>query len=867
MKTKNNKKHNETPYVTYDDLYALGFGSWLKKNAGTIGTVLGATVGTAIAPGVGTQIGATIGGSIGGSVQANEADKEATDAQNKLIAQQEARAAAEAQYQKEINNSPKKTFAPVMATGGEVPEEPVSSNTISEKYFFSTPMGEVEINASDLDKFKKYLQVSKYLRDYYLKKYQKEYNKLLEGAKANGYKNASEYVSNTGAYNPVISVEEALNEGIKNKIFTDEHINAYSEIYNKYTPVHYVAGKNELGVTLPTQTMYGVRNAEQLNSLRLIAKIQPLPGYKDYSYENVPGYSHMYYKRDKNNNIVAFVNQANKEIPIDSKKGINPVAYGISGEFQQEGTDNLPQEYIKEGHVSRYPYFIYKYENEPKIKEFTLNEFLNTTENADYMMKDNTKRKVTHLGQFEEGGSINYKGQTHEGPHGGIPIDSLGNPIAKSNDEPVATVEDGEVAFTHPSMGTYIFSNKLKFDKNKTFADKAKDIQNKYKLRMKDGKINDPISEIAYNKEMTKLIEAQEAFREVSGVNKEEAIKEQFAQLGMPIENNTLPVGENGIYIKPSKRGTFTAAAKKSGMGVQEFAKHVLANKEDYSSTMVKKANFARNAAKWNTKLGGGLADTTVGIGEAVLPAIASTIGNSILLSQMNKRKIDTLNTTPLVAPKVDLSYERNSAIEQARALEAQNRRNAILTGSSAAQINQNSQTGALGIQRNLGEILSKSYSTEALKNAELKAQTDRANLERELEEQKFNASVKMERDRIMDIIRSQIANSWAQAASTYLAGRREFNTLNMQQENYQLENKDNSLWGILFPKLTKTVTSKTVTSPSTVSTNNNTQEDVSAKTSIEDVSANSLGIYPYFLPGYKPSFALPNNRKKNKYF
>ena len=55
-----------------------------------------------------------------------------------------------------------------------------------------------------------------------------------------------------------------------------------------------------------------------------------------------------------------------------------------------------------------------------------------------------------------------------------------------------------------------------------------------------------------------------------------------------------------GIHIKPSKRGTFTAAATKHGMGVQEFASRVLANKENYSPAMVKKANFARNAAKWH---------------------------------------------------------------------------------------------------------------------------------------------------------------------------------------------------------------------------------------------------------------------------
>jgi hypothetical protein len=40
-------------------------------------------------------------------------------------------------------------------------------------------------------------------------------------------------------------------------------------------------------------------------------------------------------------------------------------------------------------------------------------------------------------------------------------------------------------------------------------------------------------------------------------------------------------------------------------MSVQEFASKVLANKEDYSSTQVKRANFARNAAKWKKQMGG----------------------------------------------------------------------------------------------------------------------------------------------------------------------------------------------------------------------------------------------------------------------
>lgn len=54
------------------------------------------------------------------------------------------------------------------------------------------------------------------------------------------------------------------------------------------------------------------------------------------------------------------------------------------------------------------------------------------------------------------------------------------------------------------------------------------------------------------------------------------------------------------IHIKPSKRGTFTKAAKQRGMSVQGFANRVLRNPSKYSAAMRKKANFARNASKWN---------------------------------------------------------------------------------------------------------------------------------------------------------------------------------------------------------------------------------------------------------------------------
>jgi len=52
------------------------------------------------------------------------------------------------------------------------------------------------------------------------------------------------------------------------------------------------------------------------------------------------------------------------------------------------------------------------------------------------------------------------------------------------------------------------------------------------------------------------------------------------------------------IKIKKSTRGSFTKMAKKAGRSVQEEASAVL-NNPKASGAAKKKANFARNAAKW----------------------------------------------------------------------------------------------------------------------------------------------------------------------------------------------------------------------------------------------------------------------------
>lgn len=104
----------------------------------------------------------------------------------------------------------------------------------------------------------------------------------------------------------------------------------------------------------------------------------------------------------------------------------------------------------------------------------------------------------------------------------------------------------------------------------------------------------------------------QEAvYRAKEGSNIASSYNQQHANdYDLSLENERLYTsslfkGGGSIHIKDSKKGTFTAAAKKRGQSVQGFASKVLANKDNYSPAMVKKAVFAHNAPKWKHRLGG----------------------------------------------------------------------------------------------------------------------------------------------------------------------------------------------------------------------------------------------------------------------
>ena len=191
----------------------------------------------------------------------------------------------------------------------------------------------------------------------------------------------------------------------------------------------------------------------------------------------------------------------------------------------------------------------------------------------------------THGDDWTNGVTIINNGGSHESnPLEGVPMGIA--PDGEPN-----LVEEGEVIYND-----YVFSNRIKVPdavrqkyklrgtKEMTFADAAKKAQKESEERP-----NDPISQRGLEDIMYKLITEQETIRESKQ-------QREYSEGGK-------------IHIAPSKKGTFTAAASKHGMGVQEFASKVLANPENYSPAMRKKANFARNASKWKHATGGLLDD------------------------------------------------------------------------------------------------------------------------------------------------------------------------------------------------------------------------------------------------------------------
>ena len=208
---------------------------------------------------------------------------------------------------------------------------------------------------------------------------------------------------------------------------------------------------------------------------------------------------------------------------------------------------------------------------------------------------------------------INNGGSHGSNPYGGVPFSSTGGIMNSA--------EQGET-ITKVGNANRVYSDRLKLTKsvieqtglNKSFVGKtpaeASKIINRQFVADKVAGKNEilPMDQIRRNGLLPKLDDvfmAQEILKDGKSTknNSNElamggTVLRNTKNRWIVLDNVVNPFAKGGsIHIDPSKKGTFTAAATKYGKSVQAFASQVLANKDNYSTAMVKKANFAKNAA------------------------------------------------------------------------------------------------------------------------------------------------------------------------------------------------------------------------------------------------------------------------------
>lgn len=270
-------------------------------------------------------------------------------------------------------------------------------------------------------------------------------------------------------------------------------------------------------------------------------------------------------------------------------------------------------------------------------------------------------------GDWSNGLNFIKAGGTHgENPIGGVPM-------GVAQDGMPNLVEEGEVVWND-----YVFSNRINVPKETmerlgikgkdtmTFAEAVEKAQKSSAERP-----NDPIEKRGLDAVLAGLMQKQEEIRQ------SKAEEEQFNEM----EDMAAFAADGGpIHIAKNKKGTFTAAATKHGMGVQEFAGHVLANKDKYSSAMVKKANFARNASKWHHALGGylfpfgGHFDKDGNWVNDDMPTINwnTTTNNSIFSKDYNPLSVNKFDEAPTDwrywTPPTQLNFKMNGINEPTKA-------------------------------------------------------------------------------------------------------------------------------------------------------------------------------------------------------
>ena len=735
MATKRYRKPNKSKEITYQDIKDFdlntlssedlsyveqyGLGSWVKRNALNVAQV---GVGAALtATGVGAGVGVGLMSSGVGGVAGDYAQQRQIKAQKAQAKQMEANQVL-ANKTQELNNETVNTYGAVMREGGEIP-------TKKKKYYVKSPAGRIEISKEELPNIKRYLETEKKFSKEFGKRYKTRLSELAKESEGN--LTPESYAKIIEKDPSKIIPDYPYGDFATNAKISQEEIDNALKYRDRFIPVEYTRGTKEDNILKTSGTAYSTRNSLLSAQLELQEEEDksemsiPDPVSKNIGWEPYRGFAGItlgYESVDGKRVPTTFRNSAGREVPINPKIGMDPNSYPeLTKEYQYEGTS--------------------------------------------------TKRN---------GGTINYSGQLHEGPNGGVPVDGLGN-VNMNN--PAALVEKGEVSYMNPNKETYVFSDTLKFDRNRTFAKEAKNVQSKLKLRMKNGKVTDPIASRYYDKEMDKLTEAQEKLREYTGL--EEKIK-TFRRGGiLPKYDPQIDLNRYDEFVDQVNMDYPSRSRISPNLNAKvTTTSPVLPTRSEIRNDLNKDAN--NNPVTYEPYTG-------MSSGQMWASATPSLLASGIGLASelINKRTPRKLSLARMTPQQISLDRSRQTAKEEANVARANISRSLRGSSPTAGGYMANMIAGETGVQRELGKQLGESYTQEELTNAQFRQQADAANLETSMRESEYNTQAEnmfdeARRSRINQYV-SQGLTGVSNAISSKYQSERDADFLNMLNPDYMI--------------------------------------------------------------------------------
>lgn len=257
--------------------------------------------------------------------------------------------------------------------------------------------------------------------------------------------------------------------------------------------------------------------------------------------------------------------------------------------------------------------------------------------------------------------------------------------------------------------------------KQKTFAQRAKDLIKKYK-----GASYDPIQKRELEQELGKLAKEQEAYKQANGLNGEpqQGINpdgsSQFGGTGSSIlleRMNFEPLVSNPI--KPLE-------VQQPSLSHWLYGLNQLSVAQPDSTTS--------NYVPYSTS-----------IAPALISGATSMIGNLILGNQVGGRKVNysTMKPTQIAPEQISLAGERNQIAQSAIDAERSAMRSARTAARTRGEYMSNVGSTVVGINKNVGDAYSKSYQTEQLTNAQARQQASQFNAQNRMAVDEYNTNIK----------------------------------------------------------------------------------------------------------------------------